>query len=117
MKKSTKLCTSGKKPIGKNGRCVKSKTSKKCKSGKTPTGKNGRCVKTTRGYKQNPPKSRSTAIRRQIREYMVELGDSEFFSKEDINKFVNVAIRNNLTPSEIDEALDQFTKDYGAFAY
>lgn len=107
-----------KKPIGKNGRCVKSKTSKKCKSGKTPTGKNGRCVKTMRGYRQNAPKPMSrAAIRKQIRQYIVDLDDDEFFSKAEIDKFVNVAVSNNLTPSEIDEAMDQYPHSYGAFAY
>lgn len=76
-----------------------------------------------RGYRQNAPKPMSrAAIRKQIRQYMVDLQIDddefyEFFKKSEIDMFINVAVSNNLTPSEIDEALDQYLKGYGEFYF
>lgn len=99
----TKPCKPGKTRTGKNGRCVKSKA-KTCKKGKTPTGKNGRCVK------------RDVAVRKQIKDYMKNMGDNKLFTKSEIDHMVKVAVDENLTKSDIDEGMDQFHKSYGVFA-
>ena len=135
MNKS-KPCKAGKTPTGKNGRCVKSKT---CKAGKTPTGKNGRCVKskTHKKHSTTSSKGRSIAkpsvrdvakpsvrdaynkelaIRRQIDDFMMDIDDDEFFTKSQIENFVKIALKKNLSKSEIDDALHQYSKDYGEFA-
>jgi hypothetical protein len=126
MKHSKKPCKPGKTPTGKNGRCVKSKTEKRCKPGKTPTGKNGRCVK-SKTLKQKKtfsklhitneksPSQEEKLVRRQINQFMDDLGDDEFFSKTEIEHFVKIAIQKKLTPSQIEIGLEQQPKGYGVF--
>jgi hypothetical protein len=111
MKKSKTPCKPGKTPTGKNGRCVQPKT-KKCKPGKMPTGKNGRCV----SLKTIKRPSKSAAIRDQIHQYMVQLDDQDFFSKAEIDSFVKIAVSRELSHSDINKALDEYPKGYGAFA-
>jgi len=120
-------CKNGKVPEGVRGRCIKPKGSKICNAGKAPTGVNGRCVKIKRRYtkKQRRTASKSASpkehtvsrnARAEIQDFMSDMDDDEFFSKAEIEKFVNIAVKQKLTPSEIRDGLEQYHKSYGVFA-
>jgi hypothetical protein len=119
-------CKNGKVPEGVRGRCIKPKGSKRCNAGKAPTGVNGRCVKIKRRYtkkqrrtssKSATPKMNSYNARAEIYEYMSDMDDEDLFSKTEIEKFVNIAVKQKLSPSEIRDGLEQYHKSYGVFAF
>ena len=136
-----KQCKDGKVPAGKNGRCVAPKT-KTCKDGKVPSGKNGRCVKVkslkvkslevkpleVKPLEVKPRKVRTRRaktpvafpskenVRTLIHAYMNEIGEEDFFTEEEITRFVDIASKRHLSNEEIRQALDDYSKDYGEFA-
>ena len=51
-----------------------------------------------------------------IEKYMEAIGEEDFFSPEEIRKFVDISLKRNLSRKEIVDALDFYSKDYGEFA-
>jgi hypothetical protein len=51
-----------------------------------------------------------------IEKYMEAIGEEDFFSTEEIRKFVDISLKRNLSRKEIVDALDFYSKDYGEFA-
>ena len=126
----TKTCKDGKVPSGKNGRCVKVKSLKvkslKVKSLEVkpleikplemkPLEVKPRKVRTRRAKTPVAFPSKDN-VRTLIHAYMNEIGEEDFFTEEEITKFVDIASKRRLSNEEIRQALDDYSKDYGEFA-
>jgi len=126
----TKTCKDGKVPSGKNGRCVKVKSLKvkslKVKSLEVkpleikpleikPLEVKPRKVRTRRAKAPVAFPSKDN-VRTLIHAYMNEIGEEDFFTEEEITKFVDIASKRRLSNEEIRQALDDYSKDYGEFA-
>ena len=55
-------------------------------------------------------------VRTLIHAYMNEIGEEDFFTEEEITRFVDIASKRRLSNEEIRQALDDYSKDYGEFA-
>jgi hypothetical protein len=60
--------------------------------------------------------SQEVNVRNQIKQFMSDLEDEEYFTKSEIEQFVTIAVSKKLSVSQIYDALEQHSKDYGEFA-